>query len=72
MSEGRIERYKSDELVSQIASSGSLICNIQESETNEGSAFNFAPYVANQCRQHYTDGNFGFPVKTFFDGLQHA
>ena len=29
MSEGRIERYKSDELVSQIASSASLICNIQ-------------------------------------------
>ena len=49
MSEGRIERYKSDELVSQIASSGSLICNIQESETDVGFAFIFAPYVASLC-----------------------
>jgi hypothetical protein len=36
MSEGRIEGYKSDELVSQIASSGSLVCNIQESDTFDG------------------------------------
>jgi hypothetical protein len=27
---------------------------------------------ANQCRQHYTNRNFGFPVKTFFDGLRRA
>jgi hypothetical protein len=27
---------------------------------------------ANQCRQHRTDRNFGFPVKTFFDGLPRA
>ena len=27
---------------------------------------------ANQCLQHRTNRNFGFPVKTFFDGLQRA
>lgn len=27
---------------------------------------------ANQCRQHHTNRNFGFPAKTFFDGWQRA
>jgi hypothetical protein len=27
---------------------------------------------ANQCLQHRTNRNFGFPVKTFFDGMQRA
>jgi hypothetical protein len=58
MSEGRIERYKSDELVSQIASSGSLICNIQESETSDGLAFIFMPY--------------GVRMRAAFDGEHHT
>jgi hypothetical protein len=27
---------------------------------------------ANQCLQHHTNRKFGFPVKTFFDGLRRA
>jgi len=27
---------------------------------------------ANQCRQHHSSRDFGFPVKTFFDGWQRA